>query len=69
MNSLRRRAMNSLRQLEERGQSVWIDYIRRKMIAAGELKRLVEDDRETKLDLPVSAPVECPAPQKLRPPI
>jgi transaldolase / glucose-6-phosphate isomerase len=36
--------MNPLRQLAERGQSVWLDYIRRNLIRSGELKRLVEED-------------------------
>ncbi|MDH3442310.1 MAG: bifunctional transaldolase/phosoglucose isomerase [Deltaproteobacteria bacterium] len=36
--------MNSLKQLLEQGQSVWLDYIRRDLIRSGELKRLVEED-------------------------
>lgn len=36
--------MNPLKQLQEQGQSVWLDYIRRNMIRSGELKRLVEED-------------------------
>jgi transaldolase len=36
--------MNPLRQLEEAGQAVWLDYIRRDLIRDGELARLVEED-------------------------
>lgn len=36
--------MNPLKALEEQGQSVWLDYIRRNLIRSGELKRLVEED-------------------------
>ena len=36
--------MNPLRQLQQHGQSVWLDYIRRDLIASGELQRLVEED-------------------------
>jgi transaldolase/glucose-6-phosphate isomerase len=36
--------MNPLRELQEQGQSVWLDYIRRSLIRSGELKRLVDDD-------------------------
>lgn len=35
---------NPLKQLAALGQSVWLDYIRRDLIASGELKRLIEDD-------------------------
>jgi transaldolase len=35
---------NPLRELESLGQSIWIDFIRRKMIASGELKQLIEED-------------------------
>ena len=35
---------NPLRQLTEFGQSIWLDYIRRQMLASGELTRLIEDD-------------------------
>ncbi len=37
-------ATNPLEQLAARGQSVWLDYIRRNLITSGELTRLVEDD-------------------------
>jgi transaldolase/glucose-6-phosphate isomerase len=36
--------MNSLKELAEQGQSIWLDYIRRNLIRSGELKRLVEED-------------------------
>jgi transaldolase len=35
---------NPLRLLEQFGQSVWLDYIRRQMITSGELKRLIDED-------------------------
>jgi transaldolase/glucose-6-phosphate isomerase len=35
---------NPLLKLQFFGQSVWMDYIRRHMIASGELKRLIEED-------------------------
>jgi transaldolase len=37
-------AMNPLRELQQLGQSVWLDYIRRALLTSGELQRLVEDD-------------------------
>ncbi len=36
--------MNPLRQLAEEGQSVWLDYIRRSIIAGGDLERMIEED-------------------------
>lgn len=36
--------VNSLRQLEQLGQSVWLDYIRRDLITGGKLKRLIDED-------------------------
>ena len=36
--------MNSLKRLQEEGQSIWIDYIRRSLITSGELGRLIDDD-------------------------
>jgi transaldolase/glucose-6-phosphate isomerase len=36
--------MSALRQLEEHGQSIWMDYIRRSLIETGELKRMIEED-------------------------
>ena len=35
---------NPLRRLEQFGQSIWLDYIRRQMITSGELKRLIDED-------------------------
>ena len=35
---------NPLRKLEDFGQSVWLDYIRRQMITSGDLQRLIEAD-------------------------
>ena len=37
-------AGNPLRELERLGQSVWLDFIRRRMLDDGELARLVADD-------------------------
>src|ERR1700687_420160 len=42
--SVRRRTMNSLQQLQDCGQSIWLDYIRRDLITSGEFQRLVEED-------------------------
>jgi transaldolase len=36
--------MNPLLQLRDRGQSIWLDYIRRDLIRDGELKHLIEND-------------------------
>jgi transaldolase/glucose-6-phosphate isomerase len=36
---------NPLVKLHSFGQSVWLDYIRRQMIASGELKRLIDEDQ------------------------
>jgi transaldolase len=35
---------NPLKQLGTLGQSIWLDYIRRDLIAGGELRRLIEED-------------------------
>src|SRR5438105_11236430 len=35
---------NPLLILEELGQSIWLDYTRRDLIASGELRRLIEED-------------------------
>jgi transaldolase len=35
---------NPLKRLETFGQSLWLDYIRRDLIAGGKLRRLIEDD-------------------------
>jgi transaldolase/glucose-6-phosphate isomerase len=37
-------AVNQVAALHQYGQSVWLDYIRRSLIASGELKRLVDED-------------------------
>jgi transaldolase/glucose-6-phosphate isomerase len=36
--------MNTLRSLQDYGQSLWLDYIQRSLVAGGELKRLIEED-------------------------
>ena len=36
--------MNPLQKLQEYGQSVWLDYIRRDLMENGELRRLIADD-------------------------
>lgn len=36
--------MNPLKQLQEQGQSIWLDYIQRSLITGGGLKRLIEED-------------------------
>lgn len=38
------KATNPLKDLLKFGQSVWLDYIRRDLMATGELKRLIEED-------------------------
>lgn len=35
---------NPLKKLEALGQSIWLDYIRRDLIASGELKKLIDED-------------------------
>jgi transaldolase / glucose-6-phosphate isomerase len=35
---------NPLKALQEYGQSVWLDYIRRDLLTSGELQRLIEED-------------------------
>jgi len=35
---------NPLKKIEMLGQSIWLDYIRRDLIAGGELRHLIEDD-------------------------
>lgn len=37
-------AMNHLKTLEQMGQAVWLDFIRRSLITSGELKNMVEED-------------------------
>ena len=39
--------MNSLFQLRELGQSIWLDYMRRDLMTSGELHRLIADDGVT----------------------
>jgi transaldolase len=36
--------MNSLKQLRDCGQSIWLDYIRRDLITSGEFQQLMEQD-------------------------
>jgi hypothetical protein len=36
--------ISPLRKLDELGQSVWMDFLRRGIIRAGELGRLIEED-------------------------
>src|SRR5438067_8739213 len=38
------KAVNSLKDLQKYGQSVWLDYIRRNLITSGELQRLIDED-------------------------
>jgi transaldolase len=35
---------NPLLKIQEFGQSIWLDFLRRKMITSGELKKLIEED-------------------------
>ena len=39
--------MNSLQQLHQLGESIWLDYIRRDLITSGELERLIKEDGVT----------------------
>src|SRR5438034_432840 len=41
---LRRRQTNPLKILQNYGQSVWLDFIRRSLITSGELQRLLDED-------------------------
>jgi transaldolase/glucose-6-phosphate isomerase len=36
--------MNNLKALEQLGQAIWLDFIRRSLITSGELKSLIEED-------------------------
>jgi len=38
------KAVNHVKELQKFGQSVWLDYIRRKLITSGELQRLIDED-------------------------
>lgn len=44
MNPMREKESNPLKALQEYGQSVWLDYIRRSLITCGELQRLLDED-------------------------
>ena len=44
MNDIDLKAMNPLKALYGYGQSVWLDYIRRSLIASGELQKLIDED-------------------------
>jgi len=44
MNDVDLKAMNPLKALYGYGQSVWLDYIRRSLIASGEMQRLIDED-------------------------
>jgi transaldolase / glucose-6-phosphate isomerase len=44
INAFKNTAMNPLQTLQNYGQSVWLDYIRRSLITSGELQRLVDED-------------------------
>ena len=44
MNPIKTRAKNPLQSLQDYGQSVWLDYIRRSLITSGELQRLLDED-------------------------
>ncbi|HTC79127.1 MAG TPA: transaldolase family protein, partial [Terriglobales bacterium] len=35
---------NPLLELQQYGQSIWLDYIRRSLITSGELQRLIKED-------------------------
>src|SRR5438309_9931210 len=37
-------AVNPLKALSKYGQAVWLDYIRRSLIASGELQHMIEED-------------------------
>jgi transaldolase len=39
--------MNPLREVQNLGQSIWLDYMRRDLITTGELRRLMEEDGVT----------------------
>jgi transaldolase/glucose-6-phosphate isomerase len=36
--------MNSLKDLDRFGQSIWLDYLRRKLVTSSELKRMIDED-------------------------
>ena len=35
---------NSLQRVSRMGQSIWLDYLRRKLVTSGKLKKLIEED-------------------------
>ena len=37
-------AVNPLKSLNNFGQSVWLDYVRRNILIDGELKKMIEED-------------------------
>src|SRR5690349_20229574 len=44
MKPIKSRAKNPLQSLQDYGQSVWLDYIRRSLITSDELQRLLDED-------------------------
>src|SRR6266849_10471577 len=44
MHSMPQSVMNPLKGLQDFGQSVWLDYIRRTLITSGELRRMIDED-------------------------
>jgi transaldolase len=36
--------MNALKNLENFGQSIWLDYLRRNLVTSGELKKMIDED-------------------------
>jgi transaldolase/glucose-6-phosphate isomerase len=44
MKTMEATVTNPLKALQDYGQSVWLDYIRRNLITSGELQRLIEED-------------------------
>src|SRR5262252_6364854 len=44
MKPIKSKAKNPLQSLQDYGQSVWLDYIRRSLITSGELRRLLDED-------------------------
>lgn len=44
INAFKNATVNPLQTLQNYGQSVWLDYIRRSLITTGELQRLVDED-------------------------
>src|SRR5579872_1896651 len=44
MSTISSTVENPLKQLTRFGQSIWLDYIRRSLMASGELRRMVQED-------------------------